>query len=794
MSGALTIGELVGFIRADDTGMRRGLAQSQLRMRGFQVSTDQRLRDLRGRFVSETRVMSMSLRDDLTGAITVAHRATNQFTTDANGRLRDVRGRFVAAGQAARQMGDDTRSATQDSTRDLTRLKDVLGRVAGMAGGLLRVAGSVAPIAGAIGAAVPLGAALAATLQNIAPAAGVGVSAMLAVRQASAVVKLAAVGMDEALSSALDPSKGEEFAEALKKLSPEARAFALAVQDAAPALRDLQQDVQNRVFQGLAEDLERAGRSAFPIVRRELLDTAGALNLMGQGALGAAKQLAEDGTLGRAMGSASKGLLNLSGIPGVVATALGQVAAAAGPSFERLTEKAGDAAFRIGDKLGKAFESGAMERAIENAIDLIGDLLDVGGNIGTVLSNVFGAAQASGGGLVGTLEKITGALAEVTGTQEFQDALQALMSVTSNLADNVLPLLATAFEMLLPVITEISPFVNDLVDILGEELAKALPELTPLLEEAARNFGELAPILGELIPPLMEIVTAALPLMGIYLQLTSELLQLLAPALVGVAEAASFVAGIFSGFVVGAFDAVSNAARIVVNLLQGDFAGAWEIAKGSVSGFTVAAISSVLEFVGSARRSFSEFVSDAVSRLASLPGAAVSALGDLSGVLVGSGRALIAGFVAGILEMVDDVKSAAGSVLSAASGFFPHSPAKEGPFSGKGYTTYSGRALVTDFARGIEAAMPSVQSALDRMPGLGPVLGGLGMGTGLALPGDLSMPGLGSFGASSGAQAVDVNVRLKIDGGEDDLQRAIRRWVEIEGGGNVQDAFGKRAA
>lgn len=70
MSGALTIGELVGFIRADDTGMRRGLASSQLRMRGFQVSTEGRLRDLRGRFVSETRVMSMSLRDDLAGAIT----------------------------------------------------------------------------------------------------------------------------------------------------------------------------------------------------------------------------------------------------------------------------------------------------------------------------------------------------------------------------------------------------------------------------------------------------------------------------------------------------------------------------------------------------------------------------------------------------------------------------------------------------------------------------------------------------------------------------------------------------
>ncbi|NUS86316.1 MAG: hypothetical protein HOY75_27235, partial [Streptomyces sp.] len=139
MSDALTIGELVGFIRADDTGMRRGLAQSQLRMRGFQLDTEGRLRDLRGRFVNESQVMAMSLRDDLTGAITVANNATNQFTRDANGRLRDLQGRFVTTGDAARQMGDDTRQALRGASRDGDRFAGVLGRIVGAAGGLARV-------------------------------------------------------------------------------------------------------------------------------------------------------------------------------------------------------------------------------------------------------------------------------------------------------------------------------------------------------------------------------------------------------------------------------------------------------------------------------------------------------------------------------------------------------------------------------------------------------------------------------------------------------------------------------
>ncbi|MCL7660572.1 hypothetical protein M8360_34925, partial [Klebsiella pneumoniae] len=40
--------------------------------------------------------------------------------------------------------------------------------------------------------------------------------------------------------------------------------------------------------------------------------------------------------------------------------------------------------------------------------------------------------------------------------------------------------------------------------------------------------------------------------------------------------------------------------------------------------------------------------------------------------------------------------------------FFPFSPAKEGPFSGKGYTLYSGRALTSDFAKGMSMAEADV--------------------------------------------------------------------------------------
>ncbi|MGW7198450.1 phage tail protein [Streptomyces chryseus] len=58
---ALNLGELVGFIRADDSGWRHGLQEAQLRMAGFTRMTDGQLRDMHGRFVSEGDAMGQSL-------------------------------------------------------------------------------------------------------------------------------------------------------------------------------------------------------------------------------------------------------------------------------------------------------------------------------------------------------------------------------------------------------------------------------------------------------------------------------------------------------------------------------------------------------------------------------------------------------------------------------------------------------------------------------------------------------------------------------------------------------------
>jgi hypothetical protein len=65
------------------------------------------------------------------------------------------------------------------------------------------------------------------------------------------------------------------------------------------------------------------------------------------------------------------------------------------------------------------------------------------------------------------------------------------------------------------------------------------------------------------------------------------------------------------------------------------------------------------------------------------------------------GKNFLKSFINGILDQVPGVAAAAKAAVAAAAQFFPHSPAKVGPFSGAGAPEESGRAVMRDFAKGL---------------------------------------------------------------------------------------------
>lgn len=671
-----------------------------------------------------------------------AIRRINELTPHLQ-RLSDTHPRIdvqAATRQATRQLDELLAAARRVDDTDVdidvdvdedgpNRLVGILRRiptVAASAGGALAGVGTATA---GIGAAVPLLASVVSTLANVAPAAGVAVTGMAAVQLMSGTVKLAAVGMDDALSAALDPSKAEEFNEALEKLSPNAREFATAVREAAPALRALQQDVQDKVFAGLADRLESTGRVVLPVFRRALLDTGATLNQMGKGVLNSAKDLGKSGTLGKALDSASAGLRNLSGVPGIVVKSLGQIAAAAGPSFERLTALAAESAEGIGDRLSEAFESGEMQEAIEGAIDLIGQLFDVGQNVASIFGSIFSAAQTSGGGLIGTLETITAALDDAFASPEVQAGLSALFDTMSVLAETAAPLFAQALGLVGPVLAELGPPIQELITTLGDALRPIMDELGPVLVELAGAFGELVIAALPLITLAGQLVAGLLPSLIPLIQSLSEVIKFLAPIIAMAAEGLSLLLlPVLEDMAEFLDDVIVPAVRGFLAIMKGDFTTAAQIGRDVINGMVdsnvlaitglppriVPALANFVTNVKNAGRNAAtgllqavrDMIGDLSAQIARIPSIARSQLAGMASTLYGAGRDLISGLISGIRSMIP-------SVQSVLSGLTNSLPDWKGPKAKDAkILTPAGRLLIEGFIKGINDTTAKLRSRL----------------------------------------------------------------------------------
>ncbi|MFD4558964.1 hypothetical protein ACFWP5_32375 [Streptomyces sp. NPDC058469] len=432
---------------------------------------------------------------------------------------------------ATRQVDDTDVHVNVDIDEDRpNRLRGLLGSLGSSGASAGKTIGlGFAKASASIGTAVPLVANIVATLANVAPAAGVAVTGLIGIQLTSGAVKLAAVGMSDALTAALDPSKAKDFDKALEKLAPNARAFAKEVHSLAPQLHEVQQTVQNKAFSGLDTVLDKLAAKTLPILRRGLVASAGSVNLMAKGVGGAALSLSDSGTLGKAIDGATKGMRNLVRVPGQVVTAVGQVGAAAAPAFNKLTTGAASVADKVADRLSKAFSSGGMEKAINTAVDLLGRIGDVAGNVFSIVGSIFTAAQANGGGFIGTLQQITGALATAFASPAVQSGLSALFSTMSVIATTVAPLLGQALGVIAPVLTKLGPPIQTLVTALGNALSPIIDALGPVLVTAAGAVGTLVTAVAPLLPVLGQLVAAVLPALTPLLDALNTVFIALAP-------------------------------------------------------------------------------------------------------------------------------------------------------------------------------------------------------------------------------------------------------------------------
>lgn len=457
---------------------------------------------------------------------------------DIRGELDDVVTRAQAAAPDIRLRADVD---VDDADRDTQRLTGTFGRLIRTAGAvvgpLATVAGGVTLVGAAAAGTASLLAGLVAATESLVPASAVATSGVLTLVVASTSLKLGMQGVGDAIKSAFDPDvKPEDLAEQMKRLAPEARLFVKELASMKGTFKALQLDVQNRLFEGLDKTLESTAKSVLPSLERGVDSAASSFNAMAKGVGAAAKDLGDSGVLGTAIRSSENSLRSLERVPGQLTTAFGQLAAAAGPSLERMASKAADVADRISESLSKSFESGALQDAIELAIDNIQQLGRIAKNVFGGLGNIVDALSKNGEGLFSTLEQITQAFEDLTATKAFQSALQQLSSVMSTLVATVLPLLGEAFAAILPLINITAPVFRDLIKILGASLKPVIQALGPVLEALTTALAKLVPALLPIITLGLQLITDILPILTPLFEFLGEVFERLTPLIQQVAD------------------------------------------------------------------------------------------------------------------------------------------------------------------------------------------------------------------------------------------------------------------
>lgn len=361
---------------------------------------------------------------------------------------------------------------------------------------------AVGPIAAFVGALVPIGGLLAA-IPGVVAAAGA----------AFATLKLGLYGVGDAFK-ALASGDAEKFAEALKKLAPNAQAFFRALQTAGPAFSALRLDVQNALFQGLGFHVDRLARTYIPALKPGMVAIASGFNAAARAVadfLARADVVMDVKSIFDNTGKATQSLKNI--FPDLTAAFLdfASVGAALMPEF--LTYLEGGAE-RFRAWADEARKSGQIEEWIRNgataARDFGGVLLNVGqiiGTIGKAANEAFG-----GGGFLANMKANTQAVEDFLKSAQGQDALVTFFQSTKAAMEAVGPVLRELFLAfttgLVPVLSNLAVGIGPGLAIFLTGLKDALIAIQPGALLVGQAIGSILTAIGPLLPPLGEFINA----------------------------------------------------------------------------------------------------------------------------------------------------------------------------------------------------------------------------------------------------------------------------------------------
>lgn len=470
---------------------------------------------------------------------------------------------------------------------------------------------------------------------------------------------------------------------------------------------------------------------------------------------------------------------------GNIMSTLGDVFSSLEPVFGAVSDIIADVSGTLGDVLGTAINAvlplisslastlgpilGQALQMVRPLISMIGDALT--GALGMALEMIVPILIQLAEQLLPVLMAAFQALMPIiltlveTGLSLFMAVLEALLPILMQLIEMALPVLMSliealvpVFEMIAPVITTVIEAIMPLVEMLLDLLIPVLESLMPIVETV---FGVIESVISSVMTIIQGIISTVMALIkGDWKGVWDGIKQILSGVWDTIKAVVSGAVDIVKSVISSTINAIKTTWSTVWNSIKDTLSNIWNSIKSAVSsaiGAVQSTISSVTSSISGAWNStwsaIKNFFSDIWNGIKSAASTAINNVyttvtgikskitGFFSGAgrwLLDAGKSIVRGLANGIKNMISAPVDAIKGVVGKVRNFLPFSPAKEGPFSGKGWTPYSGAALVEGIAEGMRSGAGDVVNAARSVMD--------GAANALALPASPRLPALAGPG------------------------------------------------
>lgn len=319
----------------------------------------------------------------------------------------------------------------------------------------------------------------------------------------------------------------------------------------------------------------------------------------------------------------------------------------------------------------------SVTKAVAACIDAIGVE-----NITAPIQGATTLIKNFGNAIAGSIADIRGTLSEFSGD---------MSSVAAPIVAQVISFVAQCVAVVMPAIQSVLTCIQTAMPLIQAWINAAL--------------SVIQAIWNAVWPAMSTVTTSVLSVVSAMVQGTMAVIQAIIQTVMAVIDGdwsgawtgIQSVASAIWGAIESVISAYISAVSAVISSVLSSISGVWSSTWGAIKG----AFSSIWEGIKSAAQSG---VNSVYTTVTGIKDKITGFFAGAGSWLVESGKAILNGLKSGIESAVGAVTSSVSGAVERIRGLFPFSPAKWGPFSGHGYTTYSGRALMGDFGESIVAA------------------------------------------------------------------------------------------